>query len=183
MFGQRTSGRWRVALALGPVVSLSWVGAFAAFTDSVDVTGDFSTGTVEIRANDATGTVAFTSLSMSDMTPGATKFAALKISSTGTAPFEYAMTTTTTGSAPLAAALVLGVRVVAGPACTQAEYDASSSTLYGETAGLTTATFSDRPLAPAASEVLCFKVRLPQGADNTLQGLATRATFTFTAST
>jgi len=169
-------------LTFGPVVALSWVGAFAAFTDSVDVTSAFSTGTVEIQANDATGTVAFSSLSMSDMTPGSTTYAPLKISNTGSAGFDYAMATATTGDAALAAGLTLGIRAVPGPACTAGDYDGSSTTVYAEAAGLNAAGFPARPLAAGASEYLCFRVHLPAGADNTLQGRSTAATFTFTAS-
>jgi hypothetical protein len=176
-----SSRRVRAVLAVGPVVAISWIGAFAAFTDSVDATSPFSTGAVEIQANDTSTTVAFTSLSMSAMTPGATKYAALKVSNTGTVAFNYGMTTATTGDAALASALTLGIKAVAGPTCTESDYTGSTTTVYAEAAGLGAATFASRALASAASEYLCFKVALPSGAANTLQGLSTNATFTFTA--
>lgn len=176
-----SSGGWRAVMVFGPVVALSWIGAFAAFTDSVDATSEFSTGTVEITADDTAGAVAFSSLSMQDMTPGSTRYAALKISNAGTAGFAYRMSSSSTGDAALAGALTVGVRAVDGPTCGASEYGSSTVTLYAEAAGVDAASFAARPLAPAASEYLCFKVQLPSGAGNALQGLATDATFTFSA--
>ena len=176
-----SSSRVRAALAVGPLVALSWAGAFAAFTDNVDVASSFSTGSVVIQANDQTGTVAFTSLSMSGMTPAATKYASLKISNGGTTDFTYTMGAATTGGATLASALTIGVKVVPTSACTSTEYGASSTTAYAEAAGLAGAAIAARPLATGASEFLCFKVALPSSASNALQGLSTDATFSFTA--
>ncbi len=173
--------RVRALLALGPLVALSWAGAYAAFTDSVDATSGFSTGSVVIQANDQTGTVTFTSLSMSGMTPGATKYASLKISNGGTTNFTYAMATGTSGSAVLASALTVGIKLVPSSTCDATAYTASSTTAYTEAAGLGSAAIAARPLATSASEFLCFKVALPSGASNSLQGLTTDATFSFTA--
>lgn len=178
-----SSRRVRALLALGPLVGLSWLGAYAAFTDSVDVTTSFSTGSVQIRANDASGTVAFTSLSMTGMIPGSVRYAPLRITNSGTSNFTYSMSTATTGSAPLASALTIGIRVVPSATCTATEYNASTTTVYTEAAGLGSAAIASRPLAASASEFLCYKVTLPSGASNTLQGLTANATFTFTATT
>jgi hypothetical protein len=174
--------RVRAILAVGPLVALSWAGAFSAFTDNVDVTSSFSTGSVVIRANDQTGTIAFTSLTTSGMTPGTVRYAPLRISNGGSADFTYVMATATSGSAPLAAALTIGIKVVPSATCTATEYNASSTTVYTEAAGLGNAAIASRPLASGASEFLCFKVLLPSNASNTLQGLTTSATFSFTAS-
>lgn len=172
--------RVRTVLAIGPLVALSWAGAYAAFTDSVDATSSFSTGSVTIEANDQTGTVAFTSLSMSDMTPGATKYASLKISNGGSMAFTYAMATGIGGDAALASALTIGIKLVPSSTCDATAFG-SGTTVYAEAAGLAGATIASRPLAAAASEFLCFKVALPSGASNALQGLTTDATFSFTA--
>jgi predicted ribosomally synthesized peptide with SipW-like signal peptide len=177
-----SSKRVRALLAVGPLVGLSWLGAFAAFTDSVDATSSFSTGTVVIKANDQTGTVAFSSLSMSAMTPGATQYASLKITNGGTQSFTYAMATATSGDASLAAALTIGIKVVPTSSCSASDYGASSTVAYAEAAGLGSAAIATRPLASGASEFLCFKVALPSGASNALQGLTTNATFSFSAS-
>jgi predicted ribosomally synthesized peptide with SipW-like signal peptide len=176
-----SSRRVRAILAVGPLVALSWAGAYAAFTDEVDVTSSFSTGSVVIRANDQSGTVAFTSLSTSGMTPGAVTYAPLRISNGGTADFDYAMASAVGGSTALADELTIGVKLVAGGTCDATAYDASSTALHAEAAGLGDAAFAARPLAVGTSEHLCFKVALPPGASNALQGLTTDATFTFTA--
>jgi hypothetical protein len=169
-------------LAVGPLVVLSWAGAYSAFTDNVGATSSFSSGSVTIRANDQSGTVAFTSLSMSGMTPGAVSYASLKIGNGGSADFTYAMAGATSGSSALAAALTIGVKLVPSASCTATDYAASSTTVYTEAAGLGNATIASRPLASGASEFLCFKVLLPSSAGNALQGLTTNATFSFTAS-
>lgn len=178
-----SSRRVRALLAIGPLVGLSWLGAYAAFTDSVDVTTSFSTGSVSIRANDQTGTVAFTSLSMTNMIPGTARYAPLRISNAGTLNFNYTMSTAVTGSAPLASALLIGIKGVPSSTCDATTYAASSDTAYASAAGLGSAAIAARPLAASASEFLCFRVELPSGAANSLQGLTTSATFTFNATT
>ena len=139
-------------------------------------------GTVVIKANDQTGTVAFTSLAMSGVTPGATQYASLKITNGGTTSFTYQMATATSGDAGLAAALTIGIKVVPTSACAASDYSGSSTVAYAEAAGLAGATIATRPLASGASEFLCFKVALPAGASNALQGLTANATFSFSAS-
>lgn len=173
--------RARAILAVGPLVALSWAGAYSAFTDNVDVTTSFSTGSVVIRADDQTGTVAFTSLSASGMTPGAVSYAPLRISNGGTADFDYTMATAIGGSSVLAGALTIGIKVVPSATCTSTEYDASRTAVYAEAAGLGSAAIAARALAAGVSEFLCFKVLLPSNAANSLQGLTTSATFSFAA--
>ncbi len=177
-----TTRRVRAALAVGPLVALSWAGAFSAFTDNVAATTSFSTGTIAITANDQSGTVAFTSLSTSGMIPGAVTYAPLKITNAGSAAFTYAMAASSSGSSALAGALVVGVKLVPGASCTASDYAASSTVLSAEAAGIDSAAIASRPLASGASEFLCFKVQLPSSAGNALQGLTANATFSFTAS-
>jgi len=162
-------------------VAVSWAGAYAAFTDSVDATSSFSTGTIAIKANDQSGAVAFTSLSMNDMTPGSVNYASLKVSNAGTIPFAYAMTTATSGDATLAAGLAIGIKLVATSTCDASAYGGSGTIAYAEATGLGSAAIAARPLAVSASEYLCFKVSLPSGAGNALQGRSSDATFTFAA--
>jgi len=162
-------------------VAASWAGAYAAFTDSVDATSSFSTGTLAIKANDQSGTVAFTSLSMSGMTPGSVDYASLKISNAGDIPFNYAMSTATSGDATLAAGLAIGIKLVTTSTCDASAYGAAATTAHAEATGLGSAAIGARPLAVGASEYLCFKVSLPSGAGNALQGHSTDATFTFAA--
>jgi hypothetical protein len=176
-----SSRRIRAVLAVGPLVALSWAGAFSAFTDNVNATSSFSTGSVTIRANDQTGTVAFTSLSMSGMTPGTVRYTALRITNGGSADFNYAMAAATTGSSALAGALTIGVKLVPSASCGATEYTASTTALSAEAAGVDGAAIAARPLASGTSEFLCFKVQLPSSASNSLQGLTTNATFSFNA--
>ena len=173
--------RLRAVLAVGPLVALSWAGAYAAFTDSVDATSSFSTGSVAIQANDQSGSVAFTSLSTSGMRPGTVTYAPLKISNSGSLDATYTMASATSGSAALAAALTVGIKVVGASTCDASAYAGSSTVAYAQAAGVGAAAIAARPLASGTSEYLCFRVELPASADNTLQGLTTNATFTFTA--
>lgn len=173
--------RIRTLLAVGPLVAISWVGAYAAFTDTVDATSSFSTGSVAIEADDQSGSVAFTSLSTSDMTPGTVTYAPLKISNAGSLDFDYRMDAATSGGAALAAGLTLGIKVVPGATCDAAAYAGSSTVAYAQAADLDAAAVAPRPLASSASEHLCFRVELPSSADNSMQGQTTDATFTFTA--
>lgn len=173
--------RLRALLGIGPLVALSWAGAYAAFTDSVDATSSFSTGTIAIEANDQSGTVSFTSLSMNGMVPGSVNYASLKIGNVGTIPFDYTMSTATSGDATLAAGLAIGIKLTATSTCDASTYGASGTSAYAEATGLGSAAIATRPLAVGASEYLCFKVSLPSGASNTLQGRSTDATFTFAA--
>lgn len=176
-----SSRRVRALLAVGPLVGLSWLGAFAAFTDSVDVQTSFSTGNVVVRANDQTGTVAFTSLSMTGMVPGSVRYAPLRITNGGSIAFTYAMSTAGGGSAALASALTIGIKAVPSATCDATAYSASRTIAYADAAGIGAAAIASRPLTGGASEFLCFRVELPAGASNALQGLTTDATFTFTA--
>jgi predicted ribosomally synthesized peptide with SipW-like signal peptide len=176
-----SSRRVRTLLALGPLVAVSWAGAYAAFTDSVDATSSFSTGTIAIKANDQAGTVSSTSLSMSGMVPGSVNYSSLKISNVGTIPFNYTMTTATSGDVALAAGLAIGIKLIATSTCDASAYGTSGTSAYAEATGLGSAGIATRPLAIEASEYLCFKVSLPSGASNTLQGRSADATFTFAA--
>lgn len=173
--------RMRALLMVGPLVALSWAAAHAAFTDTVEATTSFSTGTIDIQADDQDGTVAFTSLSTRGMTPGDVVYAPLKISNAGSVDFDYTMSAATTGSAPLAAALAIGVKVVPSATCDAGAYSASSTVAVPEVTGLDNAAIAARALAASAAEYVCFRVELPSGANNGLQGLTTNATFTFTA--
>src|ERR1044072_541326 len=128
--------RLRALLAIGPLVALSWAGAYAAFTDTVDATTSFSTGSVSIEADDQGGTVAFTSRPTSGMTPGTVTYAPLKIANAGTLDFDYAMATAPGGSAALASALMIGIKVVGSSTCDASAYAGSSTTLHAQAAGL-----------------------------------------------
>jgi hypothetical protein len=112
---------------------------------------------------------------------GVVRFAPLRITNGGSLDFTYVMSTAVTGSAPLAAALTIGIKVVPSATCNSTTYAASSTVAYAEAAGISRAVIASRPLTSGASEFLCYRVELPSSAGNTLQGARTDATFTFPA--
>jgi spore coat-associated protein N len=167
-----------LALLLGLTTISLGAGMFslAIFTDSAQSTGTFASGTIDITSSP---TVAFT---VTSMVPGDTQTAALTIANAGTAALRYALTSVATNT--LGDTLTLDVRTL-GTSC--ATFDGSvvlaATVLDGAAVGSPTqgAQAGDRSLAAAASEVLCFRVSLPIGTGNALQGQSSSATFTFDA--
>jgi Camelysin metallo-endopeptidase len=174
----RRRRRGVLALLLGLTTISLGAGMFslAIFTDSSASTGTFATGTIDITSSPS---VAF---SVSGMVPGDTTTQALTIANAGTASMRYAMT----AEAPdtLGGTLTLEVRTQ-GTDC--ATFDGASvlaaTVLDGASFGSPNQgpDTGDRTLAAAASEVLCFRVHLPIGADDSVQGATSDATFTFDA--
>ncbi len=167
-----------MALLLGMATVSLGAGLFtlAIFTDTDASGGSFAAGSVDIEANP---TVAFT---VTDMVPGDTVTAPLTISNNGTSALRYALTSVAT--TVLGDTLTLEIRAL-GTSC--AVFDGgvvlAATALDGAAFGDPSqgADAGDRTLAAAASEVLCFRVALPLGSGNTLQGLTSAATFTFDA--
>jgi hypothetical protein len=174
----RRRRRGVLALLLGLTTISLGAGMFslAIFTDTDSSTGTFQAGTIDINSNP---TVAFT---VSGMVPGDTDTQAMTISNDGTASLRYALTTAASNT--LGDTLTLTVKTL-GTSC--AAFDGATvlaaTALDGATIGSPTQgpDAGDRTLAAAASEVLCFRVTLPIGADDTLQGATSSATFTFDA--
>jgi hypothetical protein len=127
------------------------------------------------------------------MAPGDSTGGALAVSNGGTLALRYAIKSTTTGSATLAAQLDLTIWDEAEEADggTTCNASAPATVLYGPAVlGSAAGTnvvgnpsqggqAGDRALAASGSEVLCFKALLPLASDNTYQGLLTTATFDF----
>ena len=174
----RTHRRGLLAATLGLTVLTLGAGVFslAIFTDTAASSGSFASGTIDITSSP---TVAFT---VSNMLPGDSDTKALTIANAGTAQFRYAMTTTATGT--LGSALQLTVKT---PGTNCATFDGTSvlaaTTLAGAFIGSSVpgANTGDRTLNAASNEVLCFRVSLPIGTLNPLQGQTSDATFTFDA--
>jgi spore coat-associated protein N len=176
----RTRRRRRGVLAvlLGLTVVSLGAGMFslAVFTDTAASTGSFTSGSVDISSSP---TVAF---NVTNMVPGDVVTQGLTITNNGTLSLRYALTTV--ASTILGDNLTVAIKTV-GTSC--AVFDGTSvlattaldgaafgSPAQGPQAG-------DRTLAAAANEVLCFRVTFPLSADDTLQGLTSAATFTFSA--
>ena len=173
-----------VLAAFSALLSLS---ALALFTDTASVPANtFTTGTVDINTAPVSALVTF-----SDMAPGDQVTNPITVSNAGSLELRYAVTSTTTENV-LAAQLDLTIKSGV-TTCTNAGFGADGTVLYGPLdLGNTTAVNvvgdpaqgdqgSDRTLAAAGSEVLCFNVSLPLSTDNTFQGLTTTATFDFQA--
>ncbi|HEV8545061.1 MAG TPA: TasA family protein [Candidatus Limnocylindrales bacterium] len=178
---RRRRRRGVVALLAG--LSALTIGAgsvsLALFTDSDSSTWSFTTGTIDIESNPAVVTA------VTGLMPGGMAADSLTISNAGTATLRYAMSTAATNA--LGGQLTVAVRAEdAGGGCaafTGAIIVASGTTLNGAGFGSSVqgAQAGDRVLAGGASEVLCFQVSLPLSTDNTFQGAASAATFTFNA--
>ena len=174
----RRRRRGLLALLLGLTTISLGAGMFslAVFTDSDSSTGTFQAGTVDINSNP---TVAF---NVTGMVPGDSNTQPLTISNDGTASLRYAMTAAASNT--LGSTLTLTVKTL-GTNC--ATFDGTTvlaaTTLDGAAIGSPAqgANTGDRTLAAAASEVLCFRVTLPLGTDDLLQGASSSATFTFDA--
>lgn len=173
-----------VLATFGALLSLS---VLALFTDTASVPANtFTTGTVDINTAPVSALVTF-----SDMAPGDQVTNPITVSNAGSLELRYAVTSTTTENV-LAAQLDLTIKSGV-TTCTNAGFGADGTVLYGPLdLGNTTAVNvvgdpaqgdqgSDRTLAAAGSEVLCFNVSLPLSTDNTFQGLTTTATFDFQA--
>jgi spore coat-associated protein N len=176
-----------VLLLVGVVAASLGVASNAIWTDSEDVDANvFTTGTLDISTNPTTAVVEY-----SDMAPGdSTGGQSLTVTNAGTLDLRYAVTMTAdnTDTLSLYAELDLTIREE-GTDCTTFDGNVLYGPdlpflLTGDLIGDPTqgADAGDRTLTTAAgSEVLCFKVDLPIGAPNSVQGASTTAVFTFEA--
>jgi predicted ribosomally synthesized peptide with SipW-like signal peptide len=183
-----TSTRLRAVLGLGVALGIGTTGTFAFWTDDVVISGTtFSAGTLDLKVNNSDDP-ATTTLSMSNMAPGASSAEVLTIKNNGNVPFKYTMTGNLSGTdAALyssSAALNLTIRLGGAKSGT-----ANASTCTGGAqiySGALTNTagsqiLTKRPtsaLAQNATEALCFQVTFNDNAPTGLQGRTTAATFT-----
>ena len=180
----KMSRRIKVVLALGTLSSAAWASTFADFTDSATATSTFTAGSVDLVLNgDTSDAYAFTTLQSSNMKPADVVYAPLTVANTGSLSFSYSMASSSTNgdAKALRDTLEMGVKLVANAgACDAAGYAASATTIRAQ-AAINNATTGARTLAASASEVLCFKVELPSGTGDALQGSTTTTTMTFSA--
>jgi predicted ribosomally synthesized peptide with SipW-like signal peptide len=158
--------------------SLAW------FTDTEDVAGAFTTGTILLDGTAIDGLV----LNVPALMPGAVITDDVVVSNIGTGALRYDLTAATTGVAGpqgglLRSALLLHVKAIDSttPETPCSDFD-GADVMPATALGATTSISLDRPLAVGISETLCFRVTLPgAGTDNTFQGATATATFTFAA--
>lgn len=174
--GRRRRGMLALLLGLTTLSLGAGMFSLAIFTDSDASTGTFAAGTIDITSSPS---VAF---NVTGMVPGDSDTQPLTIANAGSADLRYAMTVDAPDT--LGGVLTLTVKTE-GTDC--ATFDGSTvlattvldGAHFGDpTAGADT---GDRDLVAADSEVLCFRVALPIGADDSVQGETSAATFTFDA--
>lgn len=180
------SKKIRTLAALGTLSGAAWAGTFASFTDSEGSAATFTAGTVNLQLDEsAEDAHAFTALTVPNMKPGETKYAALNVKNPGSLGFRYTMASSTArvGSKPdLAPALSLQVNLVTAAAdCNEDRF--STGTSVATTASPSSAQILSRPVVAGGNEVLCFQVAFPEGGagDNAYQGAATTANLVFNA--
>jgi hypothetical protein len=139
----------------------------------------FSTASLSLTADDATGGEAYSALDLTHLAPGADIYMGLSILNSGGTDFRYAMVTTSSGDGTLDKDLRVGVAAVAG-GCDSGAYSAGTK-LYNDHQGLDRAQFTGRALASGASDHLCFHVRFPLKLPSSLGLKSASATFDFTA--
>ena len=189
----RKQAKWILlaVIAVGGVAALLGTASQAIWTDTDPVGGNtFNTGSVILTTTPTTAIWA----AVTAGTPGDLATGSLTVTNAGTMSLRYAVTGSVT-SATLAAGMNLRIGLRVGAACDFPYHTTAGATtvLVDDTqlfaGALNTAALigsnvqgaqpGDRPLAAAASEVLCFGVVLPLTAANTLQSLANTTTFTF----
>lgn len=197
------SVRMRAILALGIVLGLGTVGTMALWSDSVVATsGDFKTGVVDLRVN-GSKTYAFTGttgLTMSNMLPGESRAATLKVQNTlSTLPLAYTVAAgTVAGSSPLTNYLQMSVHASASFTNTTSNGLAVGSCAGAQlgsarlaAAGTVSVVSAAQPLGAGAgtaqspsTQDLCFVVALVPSAPLSVQSATQPSiTLTFSATT
>jgi predicted ribosomally synthesized peptide with SipW-like signal peptide len=175
-----------IVLSLGMVVGVGATGTFAAWTDSVTVSGtSITTGTIDLQVNGSNNVTGYSTMNISNMVPGNSTAGVLTVTNAGTAPLKYYLDASGTNGdgKGLAAALVAKV---SGDSTTSGSAPAKTcggvalggaGVAFGP--GLLGSAASPRLLAAGTSETLCIQATLPSSATSTLQGASTSITFTF----
>ncbi|KQY59142.1 hypothetical protein ASD11_06000 [Aeromicrobium sp. Root495] len=203
------STRLKAALCLGVVVCLGSTGTWASWSDTGTITGaTIKTGTLDLTAGPSTGaenlvgtgTVGatdaasnwdYTALAVSDLAPGESISKTVVVKNSGTAPFTFNGTvTTTTNDLYVAATPTQGLQVIVfdgATAATPTGTAANGDRVGGCTGG--TSTYSQNPstsstttlygatpvkLVAGATRSLCVRVILSSTATNTLQNKSTK---------
>jgi len=194
-------------LSLGLIAGLVGTISMALFTDTAQIqNGSFTTGTVDIDLTDDNETnadnLANTQLTLSAMAPGdqVQPTVGITVRNNGTLALRYALyaSATDADAKNLKDQLEVTIRAVDTNAVNGNCNEFDGAVIYGPTTNIDGSTaagtfFSifgdstagaqagDRALAAAASEVLCFRIKLATTAPNSVQNAATTATWEFRA--
>jgi len=178
-FAWLRSARVRAALSLGVVLGFGSVSTFAYWTDQATVHGGtFTAGNLDIKVGDPSvdnDPPAFTTdFAMSNMVPGNTKDASLKVSNAGSVAFTYTVTASATNAGAGADQLGAAIRLtVYAGAC--------GGTAVATNVAPSALNISRPAMAANGSETLCFRATLPSDANTALQGKTTQITLTLLA--
>jgi predicted ribosomally synthesized peptide with SipW-like signal peptide len=165
-FTRRRSGRRRSVLALGTLLGLGLLATTAAFSDSAEVTANFTAGTLDITVNDDDGAPTPYVLSFSGadaMVPGQTVHTPLTVANVGTVDADLSMSAEVEpdGSSPNATdSLRMVIAHTAGAVC-DASVIAADTAPYSGDAPVSDASFDGVPLSGGQSIDLCIAVTLP----------------------
>ncbi len=172
--------RRRALLAILLSTSLLTLGAgavsLAVFTDSTDLDGEWSAGSIILDTNPST------SFTVGNILPGDSGDQTITVENNGTGALRYAMTTSATNADGKGLAAQLDLTIEAG-AC-----GATTATLYTGSLGAAAlgdatqgADAGDRDVAVSGDDALCFSWSFPDTSGNGYQLAETTATFTFVA--
>jgi spore coat-associated protein N len=192
----RLGTRDRVALSVALVlvaVALAGVGAFATFTGSASVSQSITSGTVDISLG-ATGTANNRlNIAATGVVPGDTIERAVTVSNSGNQDFaSISLTTSASPSTLLDTDATDGLQMLI-QRCSVAWTEGGSAPAYTYSCSGTTSTvLSTRAIigtgmalgnvavTAGAANYLKVTVSLPSSAGNTMQGLSSTITYTFT---
>ena len=168
------------------VLAAMTIGATGArFTDSATSTANtFTTGTLDLKLadnNESASNAVTSSITVGGLRPGDTATdKPIVVSNSGTLAMKYTMATTIAAASAVnlettASNLTVTILLGSGGSC------GSVAAIVGQAATALSASIisTARTLAAGASETLCFRVAMPTGAANNVQGASATATFTF----
>ena len=167
-----------LAILLGSALLTLGAGAvtLAVFTDSTDLDGEWSAGSIVL------GTTPTTTFSVDDILPGDSGSQTISVENSGNGDLRYAMSTSATNADGKGLAAQLDLTIQAG-SCAAPGATLYSGSLDGAAFGDATQgdDTGDRAVAASGNDPLCFSWSFPGTSGNTYQLASTTATFTFDA--
>lgn len=176
----RRSKRRRALLAILLSTSLLTLGAgavsLAVFTDTTDLDGTWSTGSIVLGTNPSAD------FTVGNILPGDTGSQTITVQNNGTGDMRYAMSSGSTNTDGKGLAAQLDLTIEAGT-CAAPGATLYSGSLDGAAFGDATQgdDTGDRTVAASGNDPLCFSWSFPDTSGNTYQLASTTATFTFDA--
>ena len=177
----------RIALAAGiaavAVAGTAGLSSAALFSDSKDLNGDFTAGTVTLTAD---APAAGWTINATSFAPGDVNYLPVTVSNTGSLELRYNVSETVNSDAtpvnalanPFSAQLTVATYDVTGLTCDAAGI--VGLTALNATGTLASTAFdASQVLIASASQDLCFVVGAPQALSNDYQGASSNVTVTF----